>query len=109
MGNYTLSTVGVTLGLVVALVLAEPEAETIGKVSELKVEMEADPEREPGVEPVHLKDSPEDVIGGDVAKPNPWPWQVRSQDRDGFWYVHNCGGTVIRSNWVMAAAHCVDR
>ncbi|XP_014675771.1 PREDICTED: chymotrypsin-like elastase family member 1 [Priapulus caudatus] len=46
------------------------------------------------------------VTGGIEARQNSWPWQVSlryipNQDS------HYCGGTLIRDNWIMTAAHCV--
>uniref|UniRef100_A0A8V5H537 Peptidase S1 domain-containing protein n=1 Tax=Melopsittacus undulatus TaxID=13146 RepID=A0A8V5H537_MELUD len=41
------------------------------------------------------------VVGGEDAVPHSWPWQVR-----GDWY-HTCGGTLIATNWVLTAAHCI--
>uniref|UniRef100_H9GHJ5 Peptidase S1 domain-containing protein n=1 Tax=Anolis carolinensis TaxID=28377 RepID=H9GHJ5_ANOCA len=47
------------------------------------------------------------VVGGDDAKPHSWPWQVSLQyDKNGVW-AHTCGGTLIESNWVLTAAHCI--
>uniref|UniRef100_A0A8C6WEU5 pancreatic elastase n=1 Tax=Neogobius melanostomus TaxID=47308 RepID=A0A8C6WEU5_9GOBI len=60
-------------------------------------------------EPMYLEDSVEErVVGGEVAKPNSWPWQISLQYRSGSSYYHTCGGTLIRAGWVMTAAHCVD-
>ncbi|KAM9408173.1 elastase-1-like [Pholidichthys leucotaenia] len=59
-------------------------------------------------EPRHLRDSIGRVIGGEVATPNSWPWQISLQYRSGSSYYHTCGGTLIERGWVMTAAHCVD-
>ncbi|KAF3690116.1 Elastase-1 [Channa argus] len=48
------------------------------------------------------------VVGGEVAKPNSWPWQISLQYKSGSSYYHTCGGTLIERGWVMTAAHCVD-
>ncbi|XP_067832377.1 chymotrypsin-like elastase family member 1 [Heptranchias perlo] len=50
----------------------------------------------------------ERVIGGTEANRNAWPWLVSLQGFGGYWY-HTCGGTLIRHQWVLTAAHCVDR
>ncbi|XP_066493083.1 chymotrypsin-C-like [Tiliqua scincoides] len=48
------------------------------------------------------------VVGGEDAKPHSWPWQVSLQyDKNGVW-AHTCGGTLIASNWVLTAAHCIS-
>ncbi|KAF4097406.1 elastase-1-like [Onychostoma macrolepis] len=60
-------------------------------------------------EPRYLEEVPEErVVGGEVARPNSWPWQISLQYRSGGSYYHYCGGSLIRNNWVMIAAHCVD-
>uniref|UniRef100_A0A8C4PDN3 Chymotrypsin-like elastase family member 2A n=1 Tax=Dromaius novaehollandiae TaxID=8790 RepID=A0A8C4PDN3_DRONO len=47
------------------------------------------------------------VVGGENARPYSWPWQASLQySSSGNWY-HTCGGTLIASNWVMTAAHCI--
>ncbi|XP_055016275.1 elastase-1-like [Boleophthalmus pectinirostris] len=57
----------------------------------------------------YLEDSVEErVVGGEVAKPNSWPWQISLQYKSGSSFYHTCGGTLIRRGWVMTAAHCVD-
>lgn len=33
---------------------------------------------EPDIEPIHLKDISQRVVGGEVATPNSWPWQVKN-------------------------------
>ncbi|CAI5782711.1 chymotrypsinchymotrypsin-C-like [Podarcis lilfordi] len=48
------------------------------------------------------------VVGGEDARPHSWPWQVSLQyDKNGVW-AHTCGGTLIESNWVLTAAHCIS-
>uniref|UniRef100_A0A673M6B5 pancreatic elastase n=1 Tax=Sinocyclocheilus rhinocerous TaxID=307959 RepID=A0A673M6B5_9TELE len=60
-------------------------------------------------EPRYLEEAPEErVVGGEVARPNSWPWQISLQYLSGGSYYHTCGGSLIRANWVMTAAHCVD-
>ncbi|XP_034723549.1 transmembrane protease serine 5 isoform X2 [Etheostoma cragini] len=43
------------------------------------------------------------IIGGVEATPGRWPWQVS------LYYSnrHTCGGSIITSQWVVTAAHCV--
>ncbi|XP_032404410.1 LOW QUALITY PROTEIN: elastase-1-like [Xiphophorus hellerii] len=59
-------------------------------------------------EPKYLEDSVQRVIGGSVAKPNSWPWQISLQYQSGSSWYHTCGGSLVRTGWVMTAAHCVD-
>ncbi|XP_054078740.1 chymotrypsin-like elastase family member 2A [Rissa tridactyla] len=48
------------------------------------------------------------VVGGQDARPYSWPWQASLQfSSNGKWY-HTCGGTLIATNWVMTAAHCIS-
>ncbi|KAM9391637.1 transmembrane protease serine 9-like [Pholidichthys leucotaenia] len=42
------------------------------------------------------------IVGGEVASPGSWPWQVSLHDSEG----HFCGGSLINSKWVLSAAHC---
>ncbi|XP_061543404.1 LOW QUALITY PROTEIN: elastase-1-like [Phycodurus eques] len=60
-------------------------------------------------QPRYLEDSLERVVGGEVARPNSWPWQISLQYQSGSRFYHHCGGTLIEKGWVMTAAHCVDR
>uniref|UniRef100_A0A8C3SV50 Peptidase S1 domain-containing protein n=1 Tax=Chelydra serpentina TaxID=8475 RepID=A0A8C3SV50_CHESE len=49
------------------------------------------------------------VVGGEDANPHSWPWQISLQyDKSGVW-AHTCGGTLIATNWVLTAAHCIRR
>ncbi|XP_020485046.2 elastase-1 [Labrus bergylta] len=61
-----------------------------------------------GPQPRYLEDNLERVVGGEVARPNSWPWQISLQYRSGSRFYHTCGGTLIQRGWVMTAAHCVD-
>ncbi|XP_037094956.1 chymotrypsin-like elastase family member 2A [Syngnathus acus] len=48
------------------------------------------------------------VVAGVDVKPHSWPWQVSLQsDSSGRW-SHVCGGTLIASEWVLTAAHCIN-
>ncbi|XP_039602624.1 chymotrypsin-like elastase family member 1 [Polypterus senegalus] len=59
--------------------------------------------------PTLLMDLDERVVGGEEARRNSWPWQISLQYMSGSYWYHTCGGTLIKTNWVMTAAHCVDR
>lgn len=45
------------------------------------------------------------IVGGQQAPDDLFPHQVSLQTR---WGDHYCGGSVIDSEWVLTAAHCVD-
>ncbi|XP_031700871.1 chymotrypsin-like elastase family member 2A isoform X2 [Anarrhichthys ocellatus] len=48
------------------------------------------------------------VVAGEDVRPHSWPWQVSLQsDSSGRWR-HVCGGTLISSDWVLTAAHCIN-
>jgi secreted trypsin-like serine protease len=48
------------------------------------------------------------IIGGDDAAPHSHPWQASLQLRQYRQYYHICGASVINSNWLLTAAHCVE-
>ncbi|NXY49086.1 TMPS5 protease, partial [Ceuthmochares aereus] len=43
------------------------------------------------------------VVGGTDASPGRWPWQVSLYHGS----QHHCGGSVLDSEWIITAAHCV--
>ncbi|XP_062888941.1 proproteinase E-like [Mobula hypostoma] len=47
------------------------------------------------------------VVNGIEARPYSWPWQVSLQVNRGSYYSHTCGGSLIDSNWVVTAGHCI--
>lgn len=47
------------------------------------------------------------IVGGDIATPGDWPWQVTydwvgNTGNPGHW----CGASIISPNWIVTAAHC---
>ncbi|XP_051981765.1 elastase 3 like [Xyrauchen texanus] len=57
----------------------------------------------PPIEPVNSR-----VVNGEEANPHSWPWQVSLQYQSGASWYHTCGGSIIATNWVMTAAHCIS-
>lgn len=52
--------------------------------------------------------SPESyILGGTPASPAEFPWQL-SQERLGAAWSHSCGASLLKANYALSAAHCVD-
>lgn len=50
------------------------------------------------------------LIGrGNVTKPAKWPWHAALYYQEGFNLAYKCGGSIIRDNMVLSAAHCVTK
>ncbi len=51
------------------------------------------------------------IVGGQLANPGEWPWQVALVDSNAvaphFYNYQFCGGSLINPFWVLTAAHCV--
>ena len=57
-----------------------------------------------GSRPVYLAyDDPTKIVGGTTARIGDWGWQVAMNYNGGF----TCGGSVLNSQWIVTAAHCV--
>ncbi|XP_032513112.2 serine protease nudel [Danaus plexippus] len=57
------------------------------------------------VNDVRNKRSDSRVVGGKPSQPAAWPWVVALY-RDGMFH---CGGVIVNQNWIMSAAHCVNK
>jgi len=55
-----------------------------------------------GIKPPLSRNALIKIVGGTVATPNSWPWQVALKNNGEL----VCGGTLLDQNWVLTAAHC---
>lgn len=44
------------------------------------------------------------IVGGMIAREGSWPWQLSLRNDDGVL----CGGSILSSQWIITAAHCVE-
>ncbi|XP_006825091.1 suppressor of tumorigenicity 14 protein homolog [Saccoglossus kowalevskii] len=51
-----------------------------------------------------IPNSNQRIVGGVEADIGSWPWQISLEHND---YGHICGGTIINTEWIVTAAHCV--
>ncbi|XP_017338655.2 hyaluronan-binding protein 2 [Ictalurus punctatus] len=52
------------------------------------------------------------IFGGRKTKPGTHPWQASVQRRprnSTHPFIHDCGGIVLNSCWILTAAHCIDK
>ncbi|MFM7583573.1 MAG: serine protease, partial [Caldilinea sp.] len=49
-----------------------------------------------------------DIVGGGLAEPGEWPWQVALLNK-AYYNVQFCGGSLIAPDLVLTAAHCLER
>ncbi|XP_013202478.1 serine protease 28-like [Microtus ochrogaster] len=57
------------------------------------------------------KSKPVGIVGAHRSQKGRWPWQVSlrtSSYKTGSW-EHICGGSTIHPQWVLTAAHCIQR
>ena len=56
-------------------------------------------------EPEQVGADESEIIGGTEAIPGEYPWQVQLQVPG---FSHWCGGSIVDTDWVLTAAHCVQ-
>ncbi|CAH1772549.1 unnamed protein product [Owenia fusiformis] len=49
------------------------------------------------------------IVGGRESFANRWPWMVSIQQFGWFGSVHHCGAALISDQWIITAAHCLER
>ncbi len=57
------------------------------------------------VEGNEIAQAGKEIVGGSQTTITAAPWQISLQSPDGF---HFCGGSIISSEWILTAQHCVD-
>ena len=80
--------------LILAALLVSVTAQSKSDVSEVNVEGCG---RRPLVD--------DKIVGGTEAFPGDWGWQIVLLNNGRF----SCGGSLINSQWVLTAAHCVNK
>ncbi|MPD01698.1 Serine protease 48 [Portunus trituberculatus] len=49
------------------------------------------------------------IVGGEEASFGEFPWQVSLRQWRHVTFLHKCGAALINRNWVITAAHCVEK
>jgi secreted trypsin-like serine protease len=62
----------------------------------------------PAITPIVANCDQNKIVGGCVATPYSWPWQIGFYEGRFGSYSLICGGSVIDSNYIMTAGHCVS-